>query len=189
MTEVKAAAGADMPGELGAEMIGFVNELKSFRADIQKRLQAQEDRMTMLDRKTISRGRAPLSAEADAGAPHQKAFDAYIRHGDDDALRGLPLEQAQANLQAMIEAARARGTRVLLAGIEVPPNYGPDYADAFRAMYARLAQAKGVAFLPFLLEPIATDLSQFQSDTIHPTAEAQPALLDHVWRTLAPMLE
>ena len=85
MTEVKAAAGADMPGELGAEMIGFVNELKSFRADIQKRLQAQEDRMTMLDRKTISRGRAPLSAEADAGAPHQKAFDAYIRHGDDDA--------------------------------------------------------------------------------------------------------
>ncbi len=92
MTEVKAAAGADMPGELGAEMIGFVNELKSFRADIQKRLQAQEDRMTMLDRKTISRGRAPLSAEADAGAPHQKAFDAYIRHGDDDALRGLPLE-------------------------------------------------------------------------------------------------
>ena len=92
MTEVKAAAGADMPGELGAEMIGFVNELKSFRADIQKRLQAQEDRMTMLYRKTISRGRAPLSAEADAGAPHQKAFDAYIRHGDDDALRGLPLE-------------------------------------------------------------------------------------------------
>ena len=92
MTEVKAAAGADMPGDLGGEMMGFVNELKSFRADIQKRLQAQEDRMTMLDRKTISRGRAPLSAEADAGAPHQKAFDAYIRHGDDDALRGLPLE-------------------------------------------------------------------------------------------------
>ncbi len=92
MTEVKAAAGADMPGDLGSEMIGFVNELKSFRADIQKRLQAQEERMTMLDRKTISRGRAPLSVEADAGAPHQKAFDAYIRHGDDDALRGLPLE-------------------------------------------------------------------------------------------------
>ena len=92
MTEVKAAAGADMPGELGSEMIGFVNELKSFRADIQKRLQAQEERMTMLDRKTISRGRAPLSVEADAGAPHQKAFDAYIRHGDDDALRAAAAE-------------------------------------------------------------------------------------------------
>ncbi|RQP05520.1 MAG: phage major capsid protein [Paracoccus sp. BP8] len=92
MTEVKAAAGADMPGELGVEMLGFVNELKAFRADIQKRLEAQEERMTMLDRKTISRARAPLSAEADQGAPHQKAFDAYIRHGDDGALRGLPLE-------------------------------------------------------------------------------------------------
>ncbi|WJS86203.1 phage major capsid protein [Paracoccus sp. TOH] len=92
MTEVKAAAGADMPGELGAEMLGFVNELKTFRSDIQKRLEAQEERMTMLDRKTISRARAPLSAEADQGAPHQKAFDAYIRHGDDGALRGLPLE-------------------------------------------------------------------------------------------------
>lgn len=92
MTEVKAAAGADMPGDLGAEMLGFVNELKAFRTDIQKRLEAQEDRMTMLDRKTISRARAPLSVEADAGAPHQKAFDAYVRHGDDGALRGLPLE-------------------------------------------------------------------------------------------------
>lgn len=92
MTEVKTAAGADMPGELGAEMLGFVNELKSFRTDIQKRLEAQEDRMTMLDRKNLSRARAPLAAEADGGAPHQKAFDAYIRHGDDGALRGLPLE-------------------------------------------------------------------------------------------------
>src|SRR5690606_14598954 len=92
MTEVKAAAGADVPGDLGAEMLGFVQELKAFRSEIQNRLEAQETRMTMLDRKTISRPRAPLAAEADQGAPHQKAFDAYIRHGDDGALRGLPLE-------------------------------------------------------------------------------------------------
>lgn len=92
MTEVKAAAGADMPGELGREMMGFVNELKAFRADIHKRLEEQEARMTMLDRKTILRARAPLSVEADEGAPHRKAFDAYVRHGDDGALRGLPLE-------------------------------------------------------------------------------------------------
>ncbi|WP_287884590.1 MULTISPECIES: phage major capsid protein [Paracoccus] len=92
MTEVKTAAGADVPGDLGAEMLGFVQELKAFRSEIQNRLEAQEERMTMLDRKTISRPRAPLSVEADQGAPHQKAFDAYIRHGDDGALRGLPLE-------------------------------------------------------------------------------------------------
>ncbi len=92
MTEVKAAAGADMPGDLGAEMLGFVQELKAFRTGIEKRLEAQEECMSMLDRKTISRTRAPLSVEADVGAPHQKAFDAYVRHGDDGALRGLPLE-------------------------------------------------------------------------------------------------
>ena len=92
MTEVKAAAGTELPGELRQEMLGFVSELKAFRADIQKRLETREDRMTLLDRKTIIRGRVPLSAESDAAAPHQKAFDAYIRHGDDDALRGLPLE-------------------------------------------------------------------------------------------------
>ena len=92
MTEVKAAAGADMPGELIDEISGFASELRSFRDDIQKQLKAQGERMNMLDRKTILRGRAPLSAEVDAGAPHQKAFDAYIRHGDDDGLRGLVLE-------------------------------------------------------------------------------------------------
>lgn len=92
MTEVKAAAGADMPGELIDEISGFASELKSFRNDIQKQLKAQDERMNMLDRKTILRGRAPLSTEADAAAPHQKAFDAYIRHGDDDGLRGLVLE-------------------------------------------------------------------------------------------------
>lgn len=92
MTEVKAAAGTELPGELGAEMLGFVNELKQFRSDIQKQLKVQEDRMTIMDRKSISRARAPLSAEADQGAPYQKAFDAYVRHGDDAALRGLPLE-------------------------------------------------------------------------------------------------
>ncbi|TWI37094.1 phage major capsid protein [Paracoccus sulfuroxidans] len=92
MTEVKAAAGADMPGELIDEISGFASELKSFRDDIQKQLKAQDERMNMLDRKTILRGRAPLSTEADAAAPHQKAFDAYIRHGDDDGLRGLVLE-------------------------------------------------------------------------------------------------
>lgn len=92
MTEVKATAGTDMPGDLAAEIINFSSEIKSFRDDIQKRIEAQEARMSMLDRKTIHRGRAPLSTEAEHSAPHQKAFDAYIRHGNDDALRGLALE-------------------------------------------------------------------------------------------------
>ncbi len=109
--------------------------------------------------------------------------------GANDALRGLPLEPAQANLQRIIDAAHAANAKVLLAGVEIPPNYGPEYVDAFRAMFATLARENGLAFVPFLLEPIATDLSQFQADTIHPVAEAQPKVLDHLWPTLAPLLD
>lgn len=109
--------------------------------------------------------------------------------GANDALRGLPLEPVQVNLQRMIEATKAANAKVLLVGIEIPPNYGPDYADAFRTMFATLASENGIAFLPFLLEPIAADLSQFQTDTIHPTAQAQPKVLDHVWPALVPLLD
>ena len=93
MTEVKAAAGDDAPGELKGAVLGFVSELRSFRDDIEKQLQAQDERMTMLDRKTAIRGRAPLSTSAEVEVPHQKAFDAYLRNGDDAALRGLAIEE------------------------------------------------------------------------------------------------
>lgn len=93
MTEVKAAAANDAPGDLKGAMLGFVSELKNFREDIQNRLQAQEQRMTLLDRKTAIRGRAPLSTNAEVEVPHQKAFNAYLRSGADDALRGLAIEE------------------------------------------------------------------------------------------------
>ena len=93
MTEVKAAGGGDMPADLKGAMMGFVSELKGFRENIQTKLNAQEQRMTMIDRKTALRGRAPLSATAEVEVPHQKAFNAYLRSGDDDGLRGLAIEE------------------------------------------------------------------------------------------------
>ncbi|AGT07705.1 phage major capsid protein [Paracoccus aminophilus] len=93
MTEVKATAGTDMPGDLAREVLGFVGELKAFRKDIQDQLVKQEERMNMIDRKTALRGRAPLSTRAEVEVPHQKAFNAYLRHGDDDGLRGLVIEE------------------------------------------------------------------------------------------------
>lgn len=98
MTEVKAAGGGDASADfrgvdLKGAMMGFVDELKGFRQDIQKKLQAQEERMNMLDRKTAIRGRAPLSTVAETEVPHQKAFNAYLRSGDDDGLRGLSIEE------------------------------------------------------------------------------------------------
>ncbi|MFC0201747.1 phage major capsid protein [Paracoccus rhizosphaerae] len=93
MTEVKAAGGGDMSADLKGAMMGFVSELRGFREDIQTKLNAQEERMTMIDRKTAIRGRAPLSATAEVEVPHQKAFNAYLRSGDDDGLRGLVIEE------------------------------------------------------------------------------------------------
>ncbi|MFV0383690.1 phage major capsid protein [Paracoccus sp. (in: a-proteobacteria)] len=93
MTEVTATGGGDAPADLKGAMMGFVGELRGFREDIQTKLQAQEERMNMLDRKTAIRGRAPLSTTAATEVPHQKAFDAYLRSGDDDGLRGLVIEE------------------------------------------------------------------------------------------------
>ena len=93
MTEVKATEQAAMPADLNEAVHGFVSELKGFRQDIHNRLKAQEQRMTMIDRKAALRGRSPLASRAEAEAPHQKAFAAYVRSGDEDGLRGLALEQ------------------------------------------------------------------------------------------------
>lgn len=111
-----------------------------------------------------------------------------IALGANDGLRGLPLAQMRANLEAMIAASRQAGARVLLAGMRLPPNYGP-YADEFAGIFTDLAKRRQVALLPFLLEPVAGRPQLFQADNLHPVAEAQPLILDHVWPALAPLLK
>ncbi|WP_134019793.1 GDSL-type esterase/lipase family protein [Modicisalibacter xianhensis] len=108
--------------------------------------------------------------------------------GGNDGLRGLPPGQMRANLARMIEASRESGAKVLLLGIEVPPNYGQAYTDAFRRVYRGLADEYGIPLVPFLLDGIALDKSLMQDDGIHPTAAAQPRMLDNVWPTLEPLL-
>lgn len=109
--------------------------------------------------------------------------------GANDGLRGLPLDAMRANLDAMITAARAAGARVLLVGMQLPPNYGPEYTRRFGTTFTDAAKQQKTALLPFLLEPIALDDSAFQPDRLHPTAAAQPRILDHVWTALNPLLK
>lgn len=109
--------------------------------------------------------------------------------GANDGLRGLPVTQSEANLAAMIELATARGVKVLLVGVEMPPNYGPEYTAQFRGMFATLAKRYQVALLPFLLAPIADQRDNFMDDNLHPTAAAQPAVGQHVLSALLPLLE
>lgn len=88
----------------------------------------------------------------------------------------------------MTASARQAGARVLIAGMRLPPNYGP-YADEFQASFARVAQAQKSPLLPFLLEPVASEARFFLPDNLHPTADAQPRILDHVWGSLQPLLK
>jgi acyl-CoA thioesterase I len=114
-----------------------------------------------------------------------------VELGGNDALRGLPLAMTRANLAEMAHSARAAGARVLIAGTQVPPNYGRRYTDDFAATFVAVAKSEGAALVPFLLRGVADASNEealFQSDRIHPNEQAQARLLDNVWPVLAPLL-
>jgi acyl-CoA thioesterase-1 len=120
-----------------------------------------------------------------------KPTHVILELGGNDALRGLPLKQTEANLGTMARAARASGARVVVAGMQVPPNYGRQYGDDFIAVFAKVAKSEGAALVPFLLKDVADGPaaeSMFQADRIHPKEAAHPLLLNNVWPVLRPLL-
>lgn len=136
---------------------------------------------------TTSGGRSRLPALL---KQHQPSV-VVLELGGNDALRGLPLSGSQVNLREMARASKAAGARVLIAGLEVPPNYGSRYTDEFSAMFPAVARAEGAALVPFLLKGIADSPQAealFQADRIHPRESAQAAMLDNVWPVLQPLL-
>ena len=129
---------------------------------------------------TTSGGRARL---APLLTQHRPTL-VVIELGANDALRGLPLQMTQDNLLAMVRAVQATGAKALLVGMQMPPNYGQDYAKRFASTYTTVAQTTKVPLVPFLLKGVADvpdSLRLFQSDRIHPTAAAQPIMLNNVW--------
>ena len=111
-----------------------------------------------------------------------------VELGGNDGLRGQPPAQLQQNLAAMVQQARKAGTRVLILGMKLPPNYGLRYTTAFADVFPQVAKEQDVALVPFLLEGAAGLPLMTQADGIHPTAAAQPRLLDNVWPVLKPLL-
>ena len=120
-------------------------------------------------------------------AQHQPAV-VILELGGNDGLRGLPVGDIHANFERMIGLATQAGARVLLIGMRMPPNYGPQYTQAFDGLYAELAREHRLALVPFFLDGIALDDGLLQDDGIHPTAAAQPGLLATVWPRLRPLL-
>ena len=120
-----------------------------------------------------------------------KPTHVILELGGNDALRGLPLKQTEANLAAMARAAKAGGARVIVAGMQVPPNYGRKYGEDFVGLFASVARSEGAALVPSLLKGVADGpdpLTMFQADRIHPTEAAHPLMLDNVWPVLRPLL-
>lgn len=111
-----------------------------------------------------------------------------VELGGNDALRGVPLSTTEDNLRTIIEQAQQGRAKVVLVGMYVPPNYGPDYTQKFHGVYEQLSHEFHVPLVPFLLAGIADKPEMFQSDQIHPTQQAQGVLLNNVWPTLKPLL-
>jgi acyl-CoA thioesterase-1 len=108
--------------------------------------------------------------------------------GSNDGLRGLPVSQMKANLTRIVRAAKSAGSKVLIVGNRMPPNYGPRYTREFEQAFVEVAREQNAALVPFMLEGIAGTRDNFQADNLHPTAAAQPVVLDTIWKGLAPLL-
>lgn len=121
-------------------------------------------------------------------AQHQPEI-VLIQLGGNDGLRGLDLTQAQHNLRQMIDLAHQSNAKVLLLGVKLPANYGPVYGAQFHQIYTKLAQEKQVALVDFFLAGVAETLELMQADGIHPSAEAQPKILQNVWGELQNLLQ
>jgi acyl-CoA thioesterase-1 len=174
--------GDSLSAEYGLERgAGWVNLL-------QKKLEAEKIAVPIIN--------ASISGETTSGGKSrlQMLLDKYqpgvvvIELGANDALRGLPLAATQGNLRAMITSAKNEKAKVLLIGMQIPPNYGIDYTRQFAALFPMLAKETKSSLVPFMLKGIADKPELFQSDQMHPIAEAHPAILNNIWPQLKPLL-
>lgn len=165
-------------------------------------LEIRESWVSLLQQRLVDEGygyqvvNASISGDTTAGGlarlprvleQHRPSI-VIVELGGNDGLRGLPVPRLRANLEQMISLAAAAGARVLLAGIQIPPNYGPRYARAFAEVFPSLAAERQVPLIDFILQDVALDPSLMQADGIHPNAAGQPVILETVWSALTQML-
>jgi acyl-CoA thioesterase I len=156
---------------------------------LQKRLESQGYGYRVVNAsvsgETTSGGRSRL----DRALTQHKPALVILELGANDGLRGLPVKDTRTNLAEMIAAIRRAKSRLLLVGIVMPPNYGPQYTREFASMYATLASANKTPLVPFMLEGVALNARYMQNDGLHPNAAGQPRVLENIWPKLRPLLE
>ena len=119
---------------------------------------------------------------------HQPSI-VILELGGNDGLRALPIAPMRANLARMAELSTAAGAKVVLVGMRMPPNYGPQYTEQFSRVYTQIAHDEHLALVPFVLDGVALTPTLMQDDGIHPNGAGQPRLLENVWPALAPLLK
>jgi len=137
---------------------------------------------------------ASISGETTAGGltrmatllQQKKPKIVLLELGANDALRGLSVKETEKNLRTMIQLSKQSGAKVLLFGMQIPPNYGQDYTKQFKEIYPKLASSEHIQLLPFFMSGVATNKDLFQADNIHPNEKAQVALYKNVWGAMAP---
>ncbi len=161
---------------------------QNYPSKLQARLDADGYRYRVLNAgvsgETSSQGRD--RAEAYSYAPPAIAI---VELGANDGLRGLPVENTKSNLEAIVSRFQSMGAEVILAGMEIPPNYGPAYTDSFRKIFQSIAKEYNVALIPFFLDGVGGHPHLNQDDGIHPTAEGYDIIVENVWAVLEPLLE
>ena len=110
----------------------------------------------------------------------------FLELGANDALRGLSISQTENNLRRMIQLSKKSGAKVLVFGIQIPPNYGQDYTNQFKAIFSKLAKQEGVELLPFFMQGVTFEKELYQADNIHPNEKAQSILFKNVWGAMTP---
>lgn len=167
-----------------------LNQDEAFPAIIQEKLDSLG-----LNYEVINAG---LSGETTAAGKNRvnwvlnQDVDVFVLElGANDGLRGVPVEETRKNLQAIINTVRSKNpdTKIILTGMQIPPNLGPEYAGKFRSIFPELAKENDIELVPFLLEDVAGKPELNQQDGIHPTAEGQEILAQNVWEILEPVLE
>lgn len=165
-------------------------------------LDTRQGWVALLEKRLVDQGfkdkviNASISGDTSAGGQarlptllsQHKPQVVILELGGNDGLRGQPPQQLQQNLASMIDSAQASGARVLLLGMQLPPNYGVRYTQAFAKVYQQLATDKKVALVPFFLDGVGGHPDLMQADGLHPAAAAQGKLLENVWPTLKPLL-
>src|SRR5450755_4788598 len=155
---------------------------------LQRRLASERYPYTVINASISGDTSAGGRARLDALLAQHRPSVTVIELGGNDGLRGGSIDAMRQNLDAMAATAQKQGSRVLLVGMRMPPNYGPAYVQRFDASFADIAKARKTALVPFLFEGFADNETMFQPDRIHPVQAAQPKLLDNVWRELKPLL-